>query len=228
VTTFDLFRRAGVAAAVLVSLASLAACSGKTEAAPAATESVTASPSAAASSPTPAGSATPSAAPTPAASPSRAPVFDSAEDDDWPPISDKTPPIFGTVFQSDPGHDFTRGISPSRDGIVRAELRTMQAEDVVEYVPVKWVKDTNGQTAGHFEGPPEGDVTAWAAPFAKNVVFLSALGCKGGDVTIDGKGLGTERCSRDRLISQADESGLFALVTVKRSQIVKVVQIYTP
>ncbi len=224
-TTFDLFRRAGVAAAVLVSLA---ACSGKTEAPPTPTDSVTAPPpSAAASSPTPAGSANPPGA-TPAASPSAGPVFDSAQDDDWPPISGKTPPIFGTVFQSDPGHDFTRGISPSRDGIVRGELRTMQAEDVVEYVPVKWVKDTNGKTAGHYEGPPEGDAMAWAAPIAKNVVFLSAYGCDGKDQTINGDGVGTERCSRDKLISRADDGGLFALITVKGSQIVKVVQIYTP
>lgn len=221
-TISDLFWRAGITAAVLISLAG---CSEKTEAAPAATVTVTAPPP---SSPAPAtASASPPAA-TPATSPSGGAVFDSAEDDSWPPISDKAPPIFGTVFQSDPGHDFTRGISPSRDGIVRGELRTMQAADVAEYVPVKWVKDVSGATAGHFEGPQEGDVMAFAAPFAKKVDFRSAVGCDGKDVTINGDGVGTERCSRDTLISRSDKGGLFALITVKAGQIIKVVQIYTP
>jgi len=142
-------------------------------------------------------------------------------DDDWPVISGANPPIFGTQFQADPGHDFTRGISPSRDGVVRAELRTMQDANVVEYVPVKWVKD-------HFEAPPEGDAVAYAAPISSSVDFRSAIGCgRTEDQTINVDYLGTEHCSRDRLISRAVKGRLYALVTIKSGRVQKVVEIYT-
>ncbi|ETK37958.1 hypothetical protein [Microbispora sp. ATCC PTA-5024] len=222
-TTFDLFRRAGVPAAA-VALFSLAACSGTagSAAGPTATVTVTATPAAPAESSAP-------AAPTPSVSAAPSvPVADPTGDDKWPPISDKTPPVFGGVFQSDPGHDFTRGISPSRDGVLRGELRTMQDANVVEYVPVRFVRDVGGQTTGHFEGPPEGDAMAFAAQIDKNVVFLSAVGCDGNDQTINGDYVGTQRCSRNKLILRADKGELYALITVKGGHIVKVVEIYTP
>ncbi|MEW9529588.1 hypothetical protein [Microbispora sp. NPDC049125] len=208
------------APAAAVALLSLAACSGTagSAAAPTATVTVTVSPSAAAPAAT---STAPATAPT-------SPVADPPGDDTRPPISAATPPIFGGVFQSDPGHDFTRGISPSRDGILRGLMRTMQDANVVEYVPVRWVKDASGQTAGHFEGPPEGDGMAFAAPIAPDVVFLSAVGCDGKDQTIDSSYVGTERCSRDKLIRRADGGKLYALITAKGGQIVKVVEIYAP
>ncbi|MEZ0071038.1 hypothetical protein [Planotetraspora sp. GP83] len=229
-TTFDLFRRVGVPAATAVALLSLAACSGGagTPPAPAATVTVTASPSAVespAATPTD-GSTGQTATPSPSAS-SR-PVADPAEDDNWPPISGKTPPVFGEIFQSDPGHDFTKGISPSRDGVLRGRIRTMQDANVAEYVPIKWVKETGGSTNGHFEGPPEGDAMAFAAPIAKSVVFLSAVGCDGNDQTINNSYVGTQRCPRAKLVTRAAKGDVRALITVKSGQIVKVVEIYAP
>lgn len=221
-TTFGAWRRVGVPVALAVSALSLAACSGSSgSAAPTATVTVTAPPS-------PSDEPSPEASPSsPSPEPSSTGVFDDPADDDWPPISDKTPPIFGEVFQSDPGHDFTKGISPSRDGIVRGELRTMQDANVAEYVPIKFVKDpSSGQ--GRFEGPKEGDAMAFAAPIAKNVVFLSAVGCDGKDQTINNQYVGTQSCSRDKLISRAVKGGLYALITVKNHQIAKVVEIYAP
>ncbi|GIH57969.1 hypothetical protein Mro02_48830 [Microbispora rosea subsp. aerata] len=144
-----------------------------------------------------------------------------------PPITDKTPDPFGGSLQSDPGHDFTKGLSPSSDGVVRARLVAMHDENVAEYRPVKFVREYGGSTTGRFEGPPEGDVTAFAAPIARDVVFLSAVGCDGKDQTIDGEYLGTERCSRDALVLRADKGDLHALVTVRGGQIVKVTEIYT-
>ncbi len=222
-TTFDLFRRAAVPAAAAVALLSLSACSGEAGSPVAATATVTvtatpAEPSAEAPSEEPEGSASPSAEPV---------AQPAEEDEERQPISDKTPAVFGEVFQSDPGHDFTKGISPSRDGVLRGEMRAMNDANVAEYVPVRWVPEYGGSTSGRFEGPPEGDVTAFAAPIAQNVVFLSAVGCDGKDQTINSSYVGTQRCSRDRLISRADKGGLYALITVKNRQIVKVVEIYT-
>ncbi|MGI5487517.1 hypothetical protein [Microtetraspora malaysiensis] len=223
-TTFGAFRRVGVPVAIAVSALSLAACSGSgTDAAPAATVTVTAPPSP---------SEEPSSEQTPDESPSASEsaaggVLDDPADDDWPPITNKTPPVFGEQFQADPGHDFTKGISPSRDGVIRAELRTMQDANVAEYVPIKFVKDPS-TNQGRFEGPAEGNVMAFAAPVAKNVVFLSAVGCDGKDQTINNQYIGTQSCSRDTLISRAVKGGLYALVTVKNHQIAKVVEIYAP
>ncbi|WP_157529912.1 hypothetical protein [Microtetraspora niveoalba] len=224
-TTFGAFRRVGVPVAIAVSALSLAACSGSSgaDAAPTATVTVTAPPS---PSEEPSGTAAPDASPS-ASEPTSTAVFDDPADDDWPPITDKNPPVFGEQFQSDPGHDFTKGISPSRDGVIRAELRTMQDANVAEYVPIKFVKDpSSGQ--GRFEGPAKGDAMAFAAPIAKNAVFLSAVGCDGKDQTINNQYVGTQSCSRDTLISRAVKGGLYALVTVKNHQIAKVVEIYAP
>ncbi|MEV4457199.1 hypothetical protein [Microbispora sp. NPDC049633] len=223
--TFDLFRRAGVPAAA-VALLSLTACSGASgsSASPTvtATVTVTAPASPAEPSPAPEASDTPAAAETPTASATTATPRKPA----GPPITDKTPAPFGGTLQSDPGHDFTKGLSPSKDGVVRGQLVAMHDENVAEYRPIKFVKEYGGSTTGHFEGPPEGDATAFAAPLAKNVVFLSAVGCDGKDQTIDGRYLGSQRCSRDKLILRADKGDLRALITVDGGQIVKVTEIY--
>ncbi len=225
-TTFDLFRRAGVPAAA-VALLSLTACSGAsgTSASPTVTATVTVTAPASPAEPSadPAASDTP-AADTPTDASTTAPTRKPGKA--GPPITDKTPAPFGGTIQSDPGHDFTKGLSPSRDGVVRGQLVAMHDENVAEYRPVKFVKEYGGSTSGHFEGPPEGDVTAFAAPIAKNVVFLSAVGCDGKDQTIDSKYLGTQRCSRDKLVLRADAGDLRALITVQGGQIVKVTEIY--
>ncbi|MBB2913738.1 hypothetical protein FHS43_005047 [Streptosporangium becharense] len=137
------------------------------------------------------------------------------------------PKIFGTTFQSDPGHDFSKGISSRRDGILRGWITHVSAGEA-EYEPIRWVK--GGKTEGRFTGPPEGDVTAYRSPVAKNVVFLSVTGCSRGAAapTVNGKGLGTERCSRKELLSRAAKSERPSLITVYRGKIVKVQEIYTP
>ncbi|GAA0985969.1 hypothetical protein GCM10009555_062390 [Acrocarpospora macrocephala] len=208
-------------AALAVAVLSLAACSGTEAAAPAATVTVTASPS-----PLATVTATPAAAsPSPLASPSpTAPpgnqVFEPSEEyDQNDVIGAKQPKIKGTKFQFDPGHDFTKRISPSADGILRGRFVTMQDGDTAEYVPVRW-------DGGTFVGPTEGDVTAYAAPLAPGVVYLSATGCTGNDQTINGDGLGTERCTRARLAEHAREGRLTALITVANGQVTKVVEIY--
>jgi len=206
--------RGSAPAAALAALLSLTACSGGggATAAPTVTVTVTAYPSA--------GAADDAVTPTPTA-PSPSPGGE------WgPPLSGQEPPIFGTTFQTDPGHDFSKGVSPSRDGIVRGRLRTMLDADVAEYVPVRWVENPTGR--GRFEEPPEGDATVFAAPIHPGVVFLSAYGCTGGDQTINDRYVGTEPCSRDQLISRIENSELYALITVSGARIVKVVEIYTP
>ncbi|WP_169946026.1 hypothetical protein [Microbispora sp. H11081] len=225
-TTFALIRRAGVPAAA-VALLSLTACSGAsgTSASPTVTATVTVTAPASPAEP----SADPAAAESPAADAptgSAATPAPSRPGKAGPPITDATPAPFGGTIQSDPGHDFTKGLSPSSNGVVRAQLVAMHDENVAEYRPVKFVKEYGGSTTGHFEGPPEGDVTAFAAPIAKNVTFLSAVGCDGKDQTIDSRYLGTQRCSRDTLVLRADKGDLWALVTVDGGQIVKVTEIY--
>ncbi|MEO3861399.1 hypothetical protein [Acrocarpospora sp. B8E8] len=208
-------------AALAVAVLSLAACSGTEAAAPAATVTVTASPS-----PLATVTATPAAAsPSPLASPSpTAPpgnqVFEPSEEyDQNDVIGARQPKIKGTKFQFDPGHDFTKRISPSADGILRGRFVTMQDGDTAEYVPVRW-------DGGTYVGPAEGDVTAYAAPLAPGVVYLSATGCTGNDQTINGDALGTERCTRARLAEHAREGRLTALITVANGQVTKVVEIY--
>ncbi|WP_182880678.1 hypothetical protein [Microbispora sp. H10949] len=227
-TTFDLFRRAGVPAAA-VALLSLTACSGSSGATATATATVTVTAPASPAEPSgnsPEASQAPSTsdAPVPAATTPAPRKTEKA----GPPITAATPDVFGETFQSDPGHDFTKGLSPSRDGVLRAQLVTMQDENVAEYRPIRFVPEVGGSTNGHFEGPPEGDVMAFAAPLAKGVVFLSAVGCKGDDQTINSRYVGTQRCPRDKLILRADAGDLRALITVQRGQIVKVVEIYAP
>ncbi|WP_188194095.1 hypothetical protein [Nonomuraea sp. SYSU D8015] len=139
----------------------------------------------------------------------------------------KTPKIFGTSFQPDPKHDFTKGIHSRRDGILRGQI-THISGGAAEYEPIKWKKDTH--TEGYFVGPPKGDVMAYKSPIAKDVVFLSAYGCKASmsDVTTGKTGLGNKKCSRATLIKRHGRQGHPSLITVYKGHIVKVQEIYTP
>ncbi|MFI7049362.1 hypothetical protein ACWDWV_35795 [Streptosporangium sandarakinum] len=137
------------------------------------------------------------------------------------------PKIFGTTFQSDPGHDFTKRISPRKDGILRGWITHVSGGEA-EYEPIKWVRDK--YTEGHFEGPPEGNATAYSSPVAGNVVYLSAFGCSSrmANMTVDRRGLGAKRCSRATLLKRAAKMQRPALITVYRGRIVKLQEIYTP
>jgi hypothetical protein len=140
----------------------------------------------------------------------------------------KAPKTFGTSFQPDPKHDFTKGIHSRHDGILRGWITHVRG-GVAEYEPIKWKKGTH--TEGHFVGPPEGDATAYASPIAKDVLFLSAYGCKAsmGDLTVSSKtGLGSKKCSRTTLIKRHGRTPVPALITVHKSRIIKVQEIYTP
>ncbi|WP_406313958.1 hypothetical protein OHA77_37705 [Streptosporangium sp. NBC_01639] len=137
------------------------------------------------------------------------------------------PKIFGTTFQTDLGHDFTKRISPRKDGVLRGWI-THVSSGQVEYEPIKWRRAK--YTEGYFVGPPEGDGTAYASPVAENVVFLSAFGCsaKMTDTTVNRQGLGAGRCSRSSLLTRVKKLRRPALITVYRGAIVKVQEIYTP
>ncbi|MFC4010451.1 hypothetical protein ACFOY2_24710 [Nonomuraea purpurea] len=141
----------------------------------------------------------------------------------------KAPKPFGTTFQADPGHDFTKRIHPRHNGVLRGWITDVQG-GLAEYEPIKWKKDTH--TEGYFVGPSEGTVMAYASPIAKDVVFLSALGCKplmSGDLTVDRKtGLGAKRCSRDVLVKRHGQGPRPSFITVHQGKIVKVQEIYTP
>ncbi|TMR95904.1 hypothetical protein EJK15_26440 [Nonomuraea basaltis] len=139
----------------------------------------------------------------------------------------KAPKIFGTTFQADPEHDFTKGIHSRRNGILRGRITGVRGT-VAEYEPIKWKKGT--ETEGYFVGPPEGDVMAYASPIAKDVVFLSADGCGAAtSATIDRKtGLGNKRCSKAVLIKRHDRRQQPSLITVHKGKIVKVQEIYVP
>ncbi|TDD16337.1 hypothetical protein [Nonomuraea diastatica] len=140
----------------------------------------------------------------------------------------KAPKTFGTTFQADPKHDFTKRIHSRHNGILRGRITDVRGV-VAEYEPIKWKKGTH--TAGHFDGPPEGYVMAYASPIAKDAVFLSAYGCKArmSDLTVNRKtGLGAKRCNRATLIKRHKVHGHSALITVYKGRIVKVQEIYTP
>ncbi|WP_231619198.1 hypothetical protein [Nonomuraea sp. SBT364] len=139
----------------------------------------------------------------------------------------KAPKIFGTTFQADPGHDFTKRIRSRHNGILRGWITHVRGS-VAEYEPIKWKKGT--VTEGRFTGPPEGDVRAYASPIARNVLFLSAVGCGSAmtSLTVNGKGLGAKRCSRADLIKRSKRGERPALITVHKGTIVQVQEIFTP
>lgn len=139
------------------------------------------------------------------------------------------PETFGTSFQADPGHDFTKGLHPRRDGILRGWITHVRKDGTAEYAPIKWKRDK--YTEGYFVGPPEGDVTAYASPIAKKVVYLSAFGCSSRQsaMTVDRRtGLGSKSCSRSVLMKRSAKQQTPSLITVYKGQIVKVQEIYTP
>ncbi|MEU4549001.1 hypothetical protein [Nonomuraea dietziae] len=141
----------------------------------------------------------------------------------------KAPQIFGTTFQADPGHDFTKGLHSRRNGILRGWITAVRSDGTAEYEPIKWKRDKH--TEGYFVGPAEGDVTAYASPIAKKVVFLSASGCGGSGMgmTVDRRtGLGDKSCSRSTLIKRAKVGQRASLITVHKGEIVKVQEIFTP
>ncbi|MFC4533834.1 hypothetical protein [Sphaerisporangium dianthi] len=138
----------------------------------------------------------------------------------------KQPKVFGTSFQTDPRHDFTKRISPRHDGILRGWV-TYYKGGVAEYTPIKWVRDKTGNTEGHFAGPSEGDVTAYASPVSSKVAFYSATGCEGTEMTAR-RALGVERCSRKVLLARLKHDRRPALITVYQGKIVKFQEIYTP
>ncbi|GIH94311.1 hypothetical protein ACFFMN_05760 [Planobispora siamensis] len=140
----------------------------------------------------------------------------------------KQPKVFGTTFQADPGHDFTKGIHSRRDGILRGWITSVRGR-VAEYEPIRWKRDKH--TEGYFVGPPEGDVRAYASPVASGVRYLSAYGCTSaaGGLTVDRRtGLGAKRCSRSTLIKRVKNEKRPALITVYRGEIVQVQEIFTP
>ncbi|MEV6979944.1 hypothetical protein AB0M95_01575 [Sphaerisporangium sp. NPDC051017] len=140
----------------------------------------------------------------------------------------KAPKVFGTTFQADPGHDFTKHISPRHNGILRGWI-TYVSGTTAEYAPIKWKKGK--MTEGWFVGPPEGSTMAYSSRVSKKVVFLSAFGCKTelGELTVSrNTGLGAKQCSRSVLLKRHAEGGRPSLITVYRGEIVKVQEIYTP
>ncbi|WP_406674643.1 hypothetical protein WBK31_09340 [Nonomuraea sp. N2-4H] len=140
----------------------------------------------------------------------------------------KAPKIFGTTFQSDPKHDFTKGIHSRRNGILRGRITHIRG-NVAEYEPVKWKPAKH--TEGYFVGPPEGNVMAYASPIAKDVIYLSAFGCKssmGELTTTRNSSLGSKRCSRSTLIKRHRRTPIPSLITVYKGKIVKVQEIFTP
>ena len=140
----------------------------------------------------------------------------------------KAPKIFGTTFQPDPKHDFTKGIHSRRNGILRGWITHIRG-GAAEYEPIKWKPAK--RTEGYFVGPPEGHVTAYASPIAKDVVYLSAFGCKSSMselTTTRNSSLGNKRCSRSTLIKRHGKSPIPSLITVYKGKIVKVQEIFTP
>ncbi|MEU0569356.1 hypothetical protein ABZ297_28825 [Nonomuraea sp. NPDC005983] len=140
----------------------------------------------------------------------------------------KAPKPFGTTFQADPKHDFSKHISSRHDGILRGWITHVGGSEA-EYTPIKWKKGT--QTEGGFVGPSEGDLMAYSSQIAKDVVFLSAYGCSSsmaGITVTRNTGLGSKRCSRTELIRRHADHRQPALITVYKGRIVQVQEIYTP
>jgi hypothetical protein len=140
----------------------------------------------------------------------------------------KMPKVYGTTFQADPGHDFTKGIKPRRDGILRGWITHYQG-GVAEYQPIKWVRGKHGDD-GRFAGPPEYVVMSYASKISGKAALYSKSGCKpvGHTVTVDKRGLGTKRCSRKTLVSHLKTGRIPAMITVHRGQIIKIQEINHP
>lgn len=140
----------------------------------------------------------------------------------------KLPKVYGTSFQADPKHDFTKRIHTRRDGILRGWV-TAYHGGVAEYEPVKWVSGKLDEE-GAFTGPKEGEVFAYASPLARKAVLYSVTGCaaRGTTTTADRRGLGTKRCSRKGLLAHLKAGHRPAMITVHKGQIVKIQEINHP
>lgn len=137
------------------------------------------------------------------------------------------PKPYGTTFQKDPGHDFTKRIHSRRDGILRGWVTFYDAEHgAAEYEPIKWVKPRKG--AGYFVDPPEGHVAAYRSRISDKAVLYSVRNCDSTKATADRRGLGTKRCSRKGLIAHLKAGKRPAMITVYRGKIVKIQEIRRP
>jgi len=143
-----------------------------------------------------------------------------------------TPKPYGTSFQKDPEHDFTKGISPRHDGVLRGWVTSYHAKDrTAEYEPIKWVKGGNGEP-GRFVGPPEYDVLAYQSRVSPTAVLYSARNCGAANaankVTVDRHGLGTKRCGRKALLAHLKAERIPALITIRGGRIVRIQEIHVP
>jgi hypothetical protein len=143
-----------------------------------------------------------------------------------PPVPDP----YGTAFQKDPGHDFAKGISPRRDGVLRGRVTHYDARTrTAEYEPIKWVKGRDGGP-GRFAGPPEYDATAYRSRVSPAAVLYSARNCdsKKRKATVDRRGLGTRRCGGRALITHLKAGERPALITIRGGRIVRIQEIHVP
>jgi hypothetical protein len=140
----------------------------------------------------------------------------------------KMPKVYGTTFQADPKHDFTKHISPRHDGILRGWV-TFYHGGVAEYEPIRWVPGKADQD-GFFAGPAEGDVRAYASKVSPKAVLYSVSNCNpaGTKLTIDNRGLGTKACSRKALLAHLKTGHVASMITVYHGRIVKIQEISTP
>ena len=138
----------------------------------------------------------------------------------------KPPKVYGTHFQSDPHHDFTKHISPRHDGILRGWVVNYSKSGVAEYKPIRWVKGKPG-VDGFFTDPPEGDVTAYASKVSSKAVLYSVSNCDpaGTKPTVDRHGLGAKRCSRKALLKHLKTGHIASLITIYHGRIVKIQEI---
>jgi hypothetical protein len=134
------------------------------------------------------------------------------------------PKPYGTSFQKDPKHDFSKRIRPRHDGVLRGWVDYYDAgERTAEYVPIKWVKGKK-----RFVAPGEGDVTRYLSPVSAKAVLYSARNCDSKKVTVDGRGLGTKKCGKKALIAHLKAGKRPAMLTIHRGEIVKIQEIHVP
>jgi hypothetical protein len=139
------------------------------------------------------------------------------------------PAPYGTSFQPDPHHDFTKHISSRHDGILRGLVTSYSggSAGVAEYVPIRWKK--GGLNDGHFVTPPEGDATAYASPVWSKALLYATVNCTGTpELKVDKRGLGLAKCSHKDLVAWLRRGGTPALITVYKGRIVRIQEIYHP
>lgn len=137
------------------------------------------------------------------------------------------PKIFGTKFQPDPKHDFSR-LTPRRDGILRGWV-TRYSNGYAVYEPIRWVRDEH--TEGYFAGPPKGRCIAYRSRVAPGAKLYSALNCNlrtFSRLTVDRRGLGNKPCSRKVRDAYLKQGRIPSMITVYRGRIVKIQEIFRP